>query len=228
MKKFAFLVFISAIVIGSIASTYSNFGKLSINQAFPSVNGSGIRKTEMRNVGNFDKIEVSGAIVVKISAGQDFGISVEADDNILQSVKTEVENGILKIYADGSFRRRNSVNVTVTMPQISSLNVEGASKAALENVETAELNVSANGASKIGISGKAARLTLEASGASSINAVNIESGEADAKASGASKVSVFANDKLTADANGASRISYIGNPLNIEKSVSGASLVFQQ
>lgn len=226
MKKIGLLIFISALVLSSIFANSMDFGRFSIgNMIFSRVQGSGVMKSEKREVSDFSKIEGSGAINVEISIQNDFSVEVEADDNLLQYIKTEVSGDTLKIYSEGRISRQNPVNIKIGMPAIDELNISGASKASAANIKGEEISIKANGASKIVISGEVKNLQTKANGASSIEAENLKSENAEVKVNGASKATVFATNELNADANGASRITYIGEPINIEKSSNGASSI---
>ena len=65
MKKLGFVIFISALVIGSIFASSMNFGRFSIgNMVFNRIQGSVVLKSEKREVSGFSKIDGSGAINV--------------------------------------------------------------------------------------------------------------------------------------------------------------------
>ena len=71
-------------------------------------------------------------------------------------------------------------------------------------------------------------MKIEASGASKINAENLKVANADVDISGATSVTVNATEEVKAEASGASKINYVGEPKNVIKDVSGASKVSQK
>lgn len=226
MKKFGLLIFIAALVIGSVFANSLDFGRFSIGSLlFSRVQGSGVLKTEKREAADFSKIDGSGAINVEIVIQNDFSVEVEADDNLLQYIKTEVSGDTLKIYSEGRLSRKNSVNVKIGMPAIDALEISGASKASALNVKGDELFLKVNGASKVTVSGEVKNLQTKINGASSVDAENLKSENVEIKVNGASKATVFATSQLKANANGASRITYVGEPTNLEKRANGASSI---
>lgn len=226
MKKIGLLIFISALVIGSIFANSMDFGRFSIGSMFFNrVEGSGVLKTEKREVSDFSKIDGSGAINIEIVIQNDFNVEVEADDNLLQYIKTEVSGDTLKIYSEGRTSRKNPVNVKIGMPSINDLEINGASKANALNVKSDELFLKANGASKITIGGEVKNLESRINGASTVDAENLKSENVEIKVNGASKATIFATNRLEANANGASRITYVGEPTNLEKRANGASSI---
>ena len=229
MKKLGIIIFILALIagifFGSIFSYGENAGNLFSFSIFESVSGSGIIQTEQRNVGEFKSVDVSGAFTVEITAQKDFSVSVETDDNIIPLVKTEVENGVLKIRREGHFTGRSKVTVRIFAPNIENLEVSGASKISVADINNDFLNLDVSGASKIDVNGKTERLKIDLSGASKIEAENLSAENVSVDASGASNVSVSVSNELYADLSGATRLNYSGDPKNVVKKTSGASSV---
>lgn len=223
MKKLGLSFFVFALGIGLIFTTNCSFSR--IKNFGSAVQGSGTPKTETRNVSGFDKVEASGAVNVEIAAQKGFSVSVETDDNLLQNIKTEVSGDTLKIYSEDGISPKTQINVKISMPDIIGLQISGASSANVSNVKPDLIELKASGASKIKIDGEAIRLTADASGASKIDAENLKAEDAFIDASGASSAIVFATEELNADASGASKITYVGEPKRIKQDASGASSI---
>jgi hypothetical protein len=232
MKKIGLLIFITAIIVGIGLANAFSFGKLTgriFNFSIKhGVAGSGNVASEKRDLADFNEIEVGGVVQVEATAGKDFSVEVEADDNLLPLVITEVSGGVLRLRTEKNITTKNSIRVRITAPNIESLEVSGASKVSLDNVSNENLQIDASGASKITVAGETANLTIDVSGASKIDAENLQSESATVDASGASGVKVFAANELRADASGASNIAYAGSPKNLIKKTSGASSVSQK
>ncbi len=222
MKKFGLLVFIFALSIGL---TFSNSCGFNSFKNFSGIQGSGTSKTEMRNVDGFTKIDASGAVNVEVAVGSGFAVEVQADDNLLANIKTEVSGDTLKIYSEDRISSKTRINVKISMPAIEGLEISGASSANVANVEADSLELKASGASKIKIEGEAKTLEANASGASSIDAEKLKVEDANVEASGASSATVLAINDLDLNASGASKISYVGEPKNIKQDSSGASSI---
>ncbi len=229
MKKIKLVVFVAALVIGlTLAGLFSVgnvFAKSCNLFSFGKIQGSGVAKTEKRNTSNFSNVDVSGALNVEIVAQQDFSVEVEADDNLLEHIKTEVKDNILKVYTENRLSTKTKITVRISMPEISELEVSGASNTTLASVKNEKLVVEVSGASKIKLEGETQNLDLDVSGASKIDAESLKSENASVNASGACKIDIFVTNELKADASGASKISYAGEPKNIIKDTSGASSI---
>jgi hypothetical protein len=92
-------------------------------------------------------------------------------------------------------------------------------------VKSEDLSIDSSGASKIAVSGQAAKLNVEVSGATHVDAGSLQADEATVEASGASNVAVSVSKVLDAHASGASHVSYAGSPAELRKDVSGAASV---
>lgn len=223
MKKVSLAIFVLALSVGLMFSTNCSFGGI---KSISGIKGSGISKSEPRNVAGFTEIEASGAVNLEVDAAQkDFNVTVEADDNLLQYIKTEVSGSTLKIYSEGRISPNAKLSVRVLMPAIEGLDVSGASDASIVNARADSLELKASGASEIIIQGEAKELNADASGASKINAENLKVENAEVEASGASSAIVSATGDLNADASGASKILYAGEPKSVKQKASGASSV---
>jgi len=83
MKRF--LIILLAVLVVTFAGC--KFGR--------GIAGSGNRKTEKRDLKSFNAIDTSGAYDVKITCQKPASFEIEADDNILPLIKTEVRDGVL-------------------------------------------------------------------------------------------------------------------------------------
>lgn len=219
MKKFGLAVFGLAMSIGLFSAMNCSFGNVS------GVQGSGTTKSEKREIAGFKEVEASGAITLEIVAQKGFSVEVEADDNLLQYIKTEVSGDTLKVFTKDRISPKTKILVKISMPELDSLDVSGASNATVSNVKAASLKLEASGASKIKIDGEANSLKSDASGASGIDAEGLKVENANVQASGASNTTVSAINELKADASGASTIYYTGEPKSISPKTSGESSV---
>ncbi|MFL5752734.1 MAG: head GIN domain-containing protein [Bacteroidia bacterium] len=201
------------------------------------------QKTENRPVTAFDKLEVSGAATVKLSKGEAPSVRVEADEDDLAKIITEVKNNKLIVKSKGDIKK--SFKVYIAYTALSQLDVSGASSVQCENaLHTDKLNINASGASSLDLALSVKELKTEASGASSVllngtvenhiaevsgaatlKALKLASAATSIKASGASSARVNAGKKIKAVANGASSIHYSGSPEDAEVSSDMSSSV---
>lgn len=231
MKKIGLIVFAVAVLIGVTFASFFSWGKatgqiFNFSLKIGKERGSGRLATESREVSDFSQIDVSSIFQVEVTAQEAFSVEVEADDNLLQFIKTEVRDGRLEISLEKSVKTSNPMRIRISAPNIERVEASGASKVNLANLRNSELTVDTSGASKINVAGETGKLVIDVSGASHIDAGNLSAATANIDASGASRVNVNVASELTADASGASRITYTGSA-KVSKSTSGASSVSQ-
>jgi hypothetical protein len=78
--------------------------------------GSGNRKSEKRDLKSFNAIETSGAYEVNVNCQKPAGFEIEADDNILPLLKTEVRDGTLFVSNDQEYHSSKSPTLRITLP----------------------------------------------------------------------------------------------------------------
>ena len=70
--------------------------------------GSGDLKTEEYAFSDFNRIEVSSAFEYEISQSSTYGISITADDNVIEKVQVTKEGDTLKISLDPNISMKKS------------------------------------------------------------------------------------------------------------------------
>ena len=230
MKKWGFLIFATALILGVVVSSLFSFGRISgkftnFSLKVGSVKGSGQMGTEVRELSGFRKIDASGVFQVEIVAQKDFSVEVEADDNLLQYITTEVRHGALHLETERKLNTSNPIRVRISAPDIEGIETAGAANVILTELKNGSLEIDSSGASKIKVSGETAKLVVDVSGATQVDAVGLAAENANVEASGASTVELLVNGNLKTNASGASTIRYAGSPRDVVKKSSGASTV---
>jgi hypothetical protein len=230
MKKVAIIVFVAAIIVGVVVSNMFTFGRWSsrlfnVSVNFGGVKGSGNMATEQRGVSDFDAIDVGGVFQVDVVLGKEYSVEIEADDNLLPLIETDVRGSTLHIDLDKKVSTQNGLIVRITAPNIERIDVSGASKVTASGFSGDTLTIDCSGASRVKLAGETALLKVDVSGASNVDAEALKAVNATVDASGASRVDVSVSGELTSEASGASRISYSGQPSNVIKNKSGAGSI---
>src|SRR6266481_5436978 len=135
-----------------------------------SVTGSGNRKTEKRQMGDFNAVEVTGAYDVKIVSGTKGDVQIESDDNILPLIKTEVKDERLVVSSNEKFSTSKSPAVNIAAANIQELSGTGASNFEISGIRNASLKLTGTGASKFQCAGETDKLSIDVSGAGSVDA----------------------------------------------------------
>lgn len=230
MKKIGILIFAAALVIGLVVANMFSFGKSSgqffnFSFNFKGIKGSGQTASEVRDVTGFKGIDVGGVFLVEVTAQKEFSVEVEADDNLLQHIRTEVRNGVLHIETERKISPSTKMRVRINAPDINDLDISGVANVTVADIKNSSLNIDSSGASKIKVTGETSKLTVDVSGATKIDAENLSTVDATVDASGASVVTVNVSGELKGDTSGASKVLYVGTPSNVQKNTSGAGRV---
>jgi hypothetical protein len=188
------------------------------------VRGSGNRKTEKRDLPAFTSIETSGAFEVEVQCQQPASFEMEADDNILPLVQSEVRDGVLHLNTTKSYSSTGGIVARIKVPNLASIKTTGAGKFRLSDVKNDSFEIHSTGAAQVVASGQTKAAKISSTGAGEIDAHNLRADKADVEVTGAAAIDVNAVDELNVRVSGAGRVTYSGNP-KVTKNVSGAGQV---
>ena len=211
------------------------------------VRGSGDLVTEEYEFEDFTKVELTNTFRADITHSAAFSVSVEADDNILELVEVTQDGDTLRLQLEsGTSATDATLQATITMPEIVSLDVSGASRATVAGFENGNalqarvsgasrldgvldvthLDLRLSGASRASLEGGGTEADINASGASTLDLEDFILEIAHVSLSGASSGTVNVRDELgPVEASGASLLLYIGTPNLTGIDTSGASHV---
>ncbi len=203
--------------------------------------GDGNVVKEERTISGFTSLEVSGAFNVYLYQGKSESLTVEADKNLMQYIKTEVKGDKLEIYTEKNIQKFTKLNIYLTFEELEMIDISGAVSITGEDMmqfdelhldgsgasevdlkmEVAILDADFSGASEIELSGNAKTATFDLSGASEINAYDFIISNCELEVSGASDARIHVTENLEVEVSGAASIKYKGNP-RLESDISGA------
>ena len=216
-----------------------------IVEGFTGIKGNGAIITEDRTLNaNFDAIKVQQGINVYLTQDSDAELTIEADENIMDLLITEVRDGELKIYFEKNVNRATR-NVYLTTAEINKIKTSSGASVKSENtirsstleldsssgssiklkVNADEINSSTSSGAQIDLYGTTEYLSAKASSGSQIDAEDLKSMNALAKASSGANIDVHVENNLTAKASSGGDIDYVGNPHNINKDTSSGGSV---
>jgi hypothetical protein len=194
---------------------------------FGGVHGSGVRQTEKRDLPSFTSIETAGAFEVEVNCQKPASFEIEADDNILPLIQTEVRNGVLHVSTTKHYSSSRGIVLRITVPDLESVKSTGAGKFRVSDVKNDSFEIQSTGAAQVVASGQSKSVKIGSTGAGKIDAHNLRAETADVSVTGAASVDVYATDQLNVTVSGAGRVTYSGNP-NVNKKVSGAGQVIKK
>jgi hypothetical protein len=191
---------------------------------------------EARHVSSFHAIQVSNGINLIIKQGNEEAVAVSgASPEITARIKTEVENGTLKIYFDNkgwhdestkkelkayvSFKTIDALEAnsgadasTDGNINVSDLDISLSSGAGFNGTVTAsKLDIDQSSGSDMTIKGKVSDLKITTSSGADFNGYDLASEICKANASSGSDIEITVNKELQADASSGGGISYKGS-----------------
>lgn len=213
------------------------------------VPGSGVVKSETREVADFDAIRIDYPAHITIQQGKSESVEIEADDNLLPQLDTKVRNGMLVVEnTEQNWRERvdpdQPVRITITVVNLKEVQFPTAGDVRIEGVETDSLTVTVSGAGDVTMTDLNARnldinlsgagsitadgetdsLDLRISGLGNFNGGDLQSQDASVQISGAGSATVWVEDRLNANISGAGSIDYYGDP-DVNENISGVGSV---
>ncbi len=239
MKRTAFLL---SAAVSFIFLTSTNSACL---YTMETVDGNGNVVRQDRNVSPFRAIQVGSSFEVSLVQGDKESVVVEADENLMEYIVTEVRGHTLIAGTEKNLRNYDRLRLIVTFRELDQIDARGAVKIygddtltfedlSLEasgatevilDLEAYSLSLGSSGASHLRLAGRCRTASLESSGASSLRADDLETEEFMLNISGAGEASVFVTKTLDVSVSGASHVKYKGNPQMIRQKTSGASSI---
>ncbi len=187
--------------------------------------GSGVRKTEKRDLKSFNAIDTTGSYEINVTCQKPASFEIEADDNILPLIKTEVRDGVLFVSNDQPYHSSKSVMLRINLPDLNAVSTHGAGQIKIVDANSNDLKIDSTGAASVNASGKVKTVTISTTGAGEVDTSKLQAEKAKVQATGAANVDVFASDQLDVNVAGAGNVTYSGNPKTVNKSVSGIGSV---
>jgi hypothetical protein len=205
---------------------------------------------EVRNVSGFHAIEVSGGIDLFLSSG-DEAVAVSANDKeIRDRIKTEVKDGVLKIYYDWKKGMKFNLKGTSLKAYVSFKNLDGLSASGGSDVKVdgtiksdklnldlsggsdfsgkvavGTMKIDQSGGSDCDLSGSVTDIRIDASGGSDFNGYDLVADNCVIQASGGSDIEITVNKELYAEASGASDVHWKGKAMVKGVKASGSGSV---
>ncbi len=206
------------------------------------IEGNDNTEIDVRNIATFDEIESLGDFDVYISIADSTTLRVEAEENLLNYIITDVDNRKLVIEEKDGYDLDNNeaMRIYVTTPsldevvlvgsgliQCDSLSGEffqavllGSGKIEFNNLIVTNVEAEITGLGDIELEGEGRVTDYEIDGGGDIRAINFVHEESESKIIGDGNIYVHATEHLRARIVGSGNIYYEGDP-DVDESVTG-------
>lgn len=228
-----------AVVVASIAMAASACSVPGVG-----VRGSGDVVTESRSVSGIEAIALSGSGTVTVEATGTESLTIEAEDNIMEFLTSDVNGGTLHLGARGIVSPTREIRYTVTVVALDGLSISGSGdistigptkgdlttdisgsgRIEVGDLDGGTVTVDISGSGSVALTGGAEHLGVSISGSGDLDAAAFPVATADISVSGSGDASVNVTDDLRADISGSGNIDYLGDPA-IEVDIGGSGSI---
>jgi hypothetical protein len=231
-------ILLAAVLITGATQTYA--------KPVPAVNAYGI-ETQDRHLSGFTAVSVAGSFDVYLTQGNTESVKVEADDEVIDNIITEVKGGVLKIYTKSnngfhwSWSDKKRV-VRVVAKDLKSIGLTGSGDVFFKEgfrtqsltvsltgsgdivgkVDVKTLDGSVTGSGDVTLTGRADNAAIRVSGSGDFDARNLITVNTTVKVVGSGDATVNANQQLNASVSGSGDIRYTGSAKNVSTSKAGS------
>jgi adhesin HecA-like repeat protein len=239
MKRLAFfstvmLMFLSSCVINGWDQVISGNGKV---------------VKESRDLSGFTGVHISSGIDVYLSQGNNFEVTVEADENLQDVILTEINGNSLVVKTDHvNIRSAKSKKVHVTLPELNELKISSAGDCVGQTpfeCEDLRISISSAGDLTLEVEARLVDLDISSSGdahlsgrtelfnaglssAGDLNAFDLIAGKVDVDVSSAGDARVNATEELSMNASSAGNIYYRGDAKVVHSRTSSAGDIIRR
>jgi hypothetical protein len=207
--------------------------------------GSGHVITESREVSNFDQVSLSSVGELVITQGDEESLEIEAEDNVVPKIETEVRERTLYISMKRPFPETviptKPIRFHLTMKEITGilfsgagsirgssfeterleLAISGAGRVDISSLSAEELEITLSGVGDLHVAGEVPEQEVNLSGSGAYDARGLESEVTTVTISGAGSATLWVKDSLDVSISGLGSVRYYGDPA-VTKNITGA------
>lgn len=206
------------------------------------VNGSGTLKTEERQVTNVERVALEDQGELEIIQGSSESLTIEADDNILPYITTEMRGRELVIGIKEGIRVEPStpIRFTLSIKDLSRVSVSGSGditaaklessdfevsisgsgNVRMDNIQAENLQVRISGSGNFDLGGEVQTQEVSISGSGNYKAGSLASRRTDITITGSGNVTVWTTEELKIRVSGFGNVSYYGAP-SVSQTITG-------
>ena len=240
-RNLALIVVISIIALTTLACS---FGGINVSVNARTVRGSGDITTEIRAIKGVSGVQLASIGDLTIRYGDEEKLEIEAEDNLLEYITTDVHGGVLTIGTENNinFQPREAIRYTLTITEaLEEISVSGLGSIDAPELDTNRLKIRVSGAGDIDIDGvngskvdviisglgsvyirdgAVDEMEVGISGSGSFKAKDVRAQYGDIHISGLGNAEVWVEEELEERSSGPGNIEYYGSP-KINQDVSG-------
>jgi hypothetical protein len=216
------------------------------------VRGNGNVTTQNRSEANFKSVKTAGSFDLYVTQGETHSIRIEAEENLMKYITTEVEGGVLRvrIRKGVNLRPRKDMKVFVTAPNFKDLGIAGSgniiSETELKSSENIEFTIAGSGDIRISsvdapkvtvrisgsgsasITGQTRNSEFRIAGSGDIKCSELKSENTEVHIAGSGNVWTYCSQNLDVHIAGGGDVHYAGNPVNVKQKIAGSGSLIKE
>ena len=207
------------------------------------VDGKGPRVEKDLQLDDFNGIRLTFSADVYLTPGRSQSVRVSAQQNIIDLLETEVDNGIWKIDTEENIDDHSKIKIYITVPEMDYVKLSGSGNIYTEglfenNGKAVEVGVSGSGdlqfrtnarslsaaisgSGDIELKGSTDDISIRVSGSGDIDAIDLTARNCEVRISGSGNAKVHATQDLNVRVSGSGDVYYRGRP-NVQSRISGS------
>jgi len=211
------------------------------------IKGNGHLTTKTRTVGDYNKIGVAGSFNVELIKGTEGEITIQAEENLMDYIITDVKDGQLKIKTKKGYQIKSTKKIKITIPfsDVEAISLAGSGNIyttqtikAKElqlavagsggmnlNISTGQVNTSISGSGNMKLQGDSNQFSCKIAGSGNLNGYNLKANIANAKVAGSGNIKIHAMNEIHAKIAGSGNIYYTGNPEIVKSNSAGSGSI---
>lgn len=197
---------------------------INIGSSLTTVRGSGDIVTAERDVSGFSSIQINIGADLVLAQGDEEGLIIEADDNLMAYIETEVRDNKLIVSTpdNTSISPSGIIRLNLTFDTLNAIDIFGSSAVTGENLDLATLAINFAGSGSTALTGRVDEQRINIRGTATINNFDLTCASAMVDISGSGTVEVNAERSLNVTVAGSGEIRYLGDP-TLTQNVSGTA-----
>jgi hypothetical protein len=179
----------------------------------PGIRGSGKVVSESRNVSGFREVVLNGSGNVNIEVTGTESLTIEADDNLLPYLTSDVSGNRLTLGTKDNTNVSPSKEVTykLTVKDLNNIALAGSGNISGRNFKSDHLKATISGSGNIALDGTADQSEVTIAGSGNYESPNLKSKIVKVSIMGSGDADLNASEKLEANIGGSGSIRYSGD-----------------
>ena len=187
--------------------------------------GVGDPITEEFELDNFDEFTVDGSMDVKLTQGPEQKVFVTAQPNILDLIRTRVNNGHWKITYTRPVNIDRKTIIEITLPDIRRMEIDGSGDITGQNdFDLDNLDIRIDGSGDVELFGQVENQFIDIDGSGDVDNFDLISQKTTVIIDGSGDVEVTAEVKLDVEISGSGDVKFKGDP-DVDIKVDGSGEV---